>query len=124
MFIMLCAFLSMTFTACSDDNNEEQSTGSKDFLVGTWKYSFGDDDYDGYVIWTFKNDGTGKVIEYDNGTLETNDTFSYFHDSKNCKITIVYDEDDSHEVANYSKISDTELIIYDFWDSIENWVKQ
>ncbi len=120
ILVLLCTLISSTLSACSDDDDDEQKVESKDFLVGTWKYKFSDD---GFVYYTFNEDGSGRVYENDGGHIDQDETFTYIHYSKEFRFKYI-SEDGYIENVSYEKISDTRIIVYDFGDDVENWVKQ
>lgn len=117
--LLLLSVISLAFSAC---NNDEPESNSKDFLVGTWKYKFNSD---GYVLYTFNKDGSGKSVENDEGEIDVA-TFSYIHYPQENLIKVFFDDEGDTEIeyVTYDKISDTRLIVYDFYDAVENWTKQ
>lgn len=121
ILVLFCIFISSTFSACNnDDSAPEPKSEDVDFLVGTWIYQFGEEDYCRYI---FKEDGTGRAIEWDNNSIEGDDFFVYIHYPDEFRIKIIF-SDDYIEDITYDKISNTRLIVYDFYDAVENWVKQ
>ncbi len=114
ILVLLCSLISPVFTACSDEDEP------KDFLIGTWKYQFSDD---GIVYYTFNADGSGRIFEKDGGYIDQDETFTYIHYPNECRFKCIL-EDGYTENISYEKISDTRIIIYDFSDGVENWVKQ
>ena len=118
ILVLLCSLISFTFTACSNDEPEPE-TGKKDFLVGTWKYQFYDD---GFVYYTFNENGTGRVFEKDGGDIDQDDTFTYIHYPIEQRIKVFWYDD--YENISYEKISNTRIIVYNFSDDVEIWEKQ
>ena len=63
--LLLVATLSITFTACGDDDDEPDKSLTNSFLIGTWVGS----EYDSSGGWyynevlTFKSDGTFTLID-------------------------------------------------------------
>lgn len=116
VFVMMFAVLS----SCSNENENFASNDS--FIVGSWEYVF-DESSGSYVLWTFKADGTGSYYEWDNGSVDGAETFTYVCDEENEKLVFFFMEE-GKEIVRFSKISDTHMIVFDFFDSIENWVKR
>lgn len=122
--VLLFSFMSISFVACSSDDDEEptkgQTSGTNDFLVGKWKYQFST----GFVYYTFKADGTGSEVEYDEGYVDT-DEFLYIHNPQECTIKFYDIEDEDWDVVSYVKVSETKLITFeDDHDEPEEWIKQ
>lgn len=126
--LALMTIISMAaFVSCDDDTDTGSSTSNNggtdsntSFIVGTWRYTF---DTDGYCIWTFNADGTGRYYEYDHGTIEGMDTFTYLCDEENGKLILYFDNEDD-EVVSFTKTSNTTMTVYGLFDSVEYWVKE
>ena len=77
--IMMVALVSMSFVSCSDGDDDNGSSNSS--IVGTWKYDFSEEEdgefYVGYQLFTFNADGTGRLVEYDDGKIDSDDVFTY-----------------------------------------------
>ena len=64
--VLLCAAMSLSFTACSDD--EEDVVLTKELIVGTWDVVWGEVDGEsldipkGYIYATFNEDGTYRTM--------------------------------------------------------------
>lgn len=110
------------FASCSDDEDDKKTSDNttSSFIVGTWKYQF---DINGYVMWTFKADGSGSYYEWDDGEIDGSDTFTYTLDEEHERIAFYFTNRHS-EVVKYTKKSNTVITIYDFFDALEEWHKQ
>lgn len=98
--------------SCGNDDDE-----TKDFLIGTWKHQFST----GYVYYTFNENGTGRYLEIDENEKH-DDAFTYIHYPKECRIKLI--EEGEVEYIYYEKVSDTQLLVYDFSDDVDVWIKQ
>ncbi len=117
--VLFCALICSTFIACSDDEKDPEE---KDFLIGTWKYSWDKDGDEGYIYYIFNEDGTGRMFEFDNGQVEYDESFTYIHFPKESRVK--YFIEGYSESVRYEKISDTRIVVFDLNDDVENWVKQ
>lgn len=58
MAVMMCVLMSVTFTSCSDDDDDEPTQS----LVGKWKATDSDGSWD---MWEFNSNGTLTRTSYD-----------------------------------------------------------
>lgn len=107
-------------SSCGKENENPEINNS--FIVGSWDYVF-DESNGSYVLWTFNADGTGSYYECDNGSIDGAETFTYVCDEKNEKLIFFFSEEDK-EVIRFKKNTDTSIIVFDFFDSIEIWEKR
>ena len=93
---------------------KQQSGGEEETvsIVGIWKYTFDS----GYILLTFKADGTGTYREWDHGRWEDNDSFSYTFSGEKLYLT---DEEGDEEAYDVLSLSSTKLVIIDFADEGE-----
>lgn len=85
--LFLAFGMTMSFSSCSDDDEKEMSHSSNK-IVGKWKSTYDD----GYCILTFKKDGTGSILEYEDGDVD-NDPFYYTYDDEINLLTFMWIED-------------------------------
>ncbi|MBR1652297.1 MAG: hypothetical protein IJ692_02775 [Alloprevotella sp.] len=134
MATMFVAVLSLGFTSCGDDEDEnnpqrpdEEEVDPRQTeeatIVGSWKWNF---DIDGYEIVTFYANGTGQTYEWDDSD-ESIKRFLYSFDKDHMRLTItVIEEEDAsgrrvyeeRETETYTVIefSQERLIILDWGD--------
>lgn len=91
---MMVAMAGMTFVSCGDDDDTADTNESNYSLIGTWKYDFSDpkENYIGYVLYTFDANGTGREFEYDDGEIDSDETFIYTYRDGILKITYLEDK--------------------------------
>lgn len=91
MTILMVAIVSVGFVSCGDDDDDEK--GSTESIVGTWVYFERDGEYSYSEMYTFKSDGTFKLVwqesdislrEFDSGE----DSGLWKYDAKNHKLTL------------------------------------
>lgn len=91
MVAFIVAMLSLSFTACGDDDDDVMVTPETSSIVGSWKYSGSDDDTS--LIITFRSNNTGvvTVTAYENGreSGSTSENFEYSYSSTNQTVTLV-----------------------------------
>lgn len=85
--ILVMMTLCLGFTACSDDDDNNNPSESNP-LVGVWKYSFGTPT--DYCLVTFRANNTGNYIEFENGKpeYEYNIDFIYSYSASNNTVKI------------------------------------
>lgn len=83
---------------CGDSKDDKQDRFAENDLVGKCKLTFneGSGDDGGYVLYDFKEDGTGSVIEIDSGRIDGNEEIEkcYYDSDRETIICLVIDEDD------------------------------
>ena len=107
------------FTRIDNDTSNNENT-EVPFYIGKWRYQFYED---GYVLYTFNTNGTGSYYEWDNGSIDGNEKFTYLWDEKTNRISFISENGESI-VVEYKKISNKSIIVYDFGDSEEIWIKE
>ena len=105
----------LILTKISNNENTEVP-----FYIGKWRYQFYED---GYVLYTFNTNGTGSYYEWDNGSIDGNEKFTYLWDEKKNRISFISENGESI-VVEYERISNKSIIVYDFGDSEEIWIKE
>lgn len=106
MFLMAICLPMYFLTSCSnddDDNNEKTEEVSK--IIGSWKYTFST----GYQIYTFYENGTGKMYEYDFEDHSYTDYFEYTY--KNNTLSISWEDEVFN--TNITWIDDDTIKFYD-----------
>lgn len=86
---LLMVVLSVNFTACSDDDDEDKPANS---IIGTWEVTGGSDGYDIGEKYTFYSNGTVSV-EYEGDT----GIFKYKLNSDSTILSIDYEDGDGYE---------------------------
>ena len=93
MFVVMLAAVS--FVSCGDDDDKKDGDlgggGATKSLIGTWKHTFSS----GYIIMTFKADGSGSEFEYDSESESWSDVFTYVYDASSGKLLTRYSEEDT-----------------------------
>lgn len=118
MAVLMMAFMSIGFASCSSDD-DSQKDEEESAIVGTWSSEESAYDQD-YEIITLKSDGTGRIVEIDQGRKHKPYDFEYVY-SKG-KLTIIYEDDtDVFEVMSLSKST---LRIKDLDGDIIKFTKQ
>ena len=116
--IMMVALVSMSFVSCSDDDDDNggSNSSSDSSIVGTWKYDFSEEEdgefYVGYQLFTFNADGTGRLFEYDDGKIDSDDVFTYTCYENVIKIK--YIEDDYTEYLNFAWVDKNTILLKDY----------
>ncbi|MBR5530143.1 MAG: hypothetical protein IKU63_01365 [Bacteroidaceae bacterium] len=77
--ILLLSMVAFSFTACSEDDEDNAAKSSK--LVGRWEDSYGD-------MWEFKANGTGIFYEYYDTYDEEREPFTYEYSDKTGKLIL------------------------------------
>ena len=92
MMLFAVVMGSVVLSSCGDDeNNNEIGNNTERSLVGKWKsVSF---DEEGYVIFEFKSNGSGKFTEgFPNGN-EYDEEFTWTYSSETCRLYVSFDGD-------------------------------
>lgn len=116
---MFVALLSLSLTACSDDDDDKKESSktepskTESSIVGTWKYTESGIDWSETVTLTINSNGTFimSVRGIDNGQ-EYNETERGTYTIKGSTITIAYDDEDI-KVCTYSISGNTLTISSD-----------
>lgn len=77
--ILLLSMVAFSFTACSEDDEDNAAKSSK--LVGLWEDPYGD-------VWEFKANGTGILYEYYGTYDEEREPFTYEYSDKTGKLIL------------------------------------
>lgn len=112
MLLFVAAITSMSFAACSDDDDDNLASGDAAKLVGIWEC----DNEDGWALQLDKN-YTG--IDYEWGYNDINSTkFTWQYTPENKTITIRYANSDPSDLQIWKVISvtDRELRLLDQTD--------
>lgn len=94
LFVFILLLAGLSFVSCDKDDDEGNgNSGGTSALVGTWRHEFSS----GYILVTFKSDGTGswKEIDYDSESFM--DKFDYEYDKKEEVLTLWYEDGDTEE---------------------------
>ncbi len=113
--LMLVSILtvSITFTACGDDDKVPEPLPVSSSIVGNWKYDFGS----GYCIYIFNGDNTCRYIEYDHGKWESDEKGTYFYNES--QGTIYIKENDDNEGESFEVLSlDAQKLVMNWDDGI------
>lgn len=103
----MTAFMGIGLASCSSDD-DPQKDEEESAIVGTWSSEESSSDQD-YEIVTFKSNGTGSVLEIDQGRKHEPDAIEYVY--SNGKLTIIYE--DGSDVFDVVTLSKNTLIIED-----------
>ena len=129
---LLMVILAVNFTACSDDEEEEQTIIEQANLIGKWQSTWekihkvengkevvtSDEAYTN-GLWEFKIDGTCIESYVDGGHTETS-RWSL----KDNKLTISYDDGYS-DVLTVNELTATKLVLaFEDWDTMEDGSKE
>lgn len=117
MTILMVAIMSVGFMSCGggDDDVKKESEVS---LVGTWRYDFST----GYVLFTFSQDGTVRIREYDHGEWERDKVYYYTY--SNGILHITYEDGRERETIEVISLSDTKLVLEDYDGGVNTFIKQ
>ena len=121
LLLLLFLMSGMVFIGCGDDDNGAGPSGAGSDLIGTWTQTGmtvngATEDYDPTTV-TFKDDGTGSVVEY-------GQTFDFEWSVSDSKLTVT--EDGESNTTDYSVSGNTLTITYQ-WDGatiVETYTKQ
>lgn len=120
MAALIMATTCITTTSCSDDDNDTENV-SNGSIVGTWKHTASW----GYVIYAFKNDGSGYYQEYDEGRLHNPDPFSWTYNTSTKVIRMIFeDEDDYVEKMTVISVDSKKLVVISDKGSEQTFTKQ
>lgn len=112
LFVMLCAFLSTTFVACSDDDDDEPTNG----LAGTtWTVTASDEEMEG-ASFTFNADGSV--------TMKPSQEWSYMKwslNGKKLKIVMGEGEPDDYIEGNLDIDGNNATYVYKWYDCSGEW---
>lgn len=120
LMLTVLAICSVTFVSCGDDDDEEDlPSGVSQSFIGTWRINLVEDEYQEWLEFQFKSDGTFIYRDWDNeeNTIYTEngwynviannltlkwadgseDTFVYSINGK--KLMLVYIEGDNFDVG-------------------------
>ena len=91
MTILMVAIVSVSFVSCGDDDDDDKKETSS--IVGTWVYFERDGEYSYSDMYTFKSDGTFKLVgqEGDISLREFDsweDSGLWKYDANNHKLTV------------------------------------
>ena len=83
---------------CGDSKDNKQDRFAENDLVGKWKLTFheGRGDEGGYILYEFKEDGTGRVTEIDSGRIDDDEAIKkwYYDSDRETIICLVIDGHD------------------------------
>jgi len=104
--VLMLLFVGFGFAACGDDDDE--NGGNASGIVGTWRYDYGDGDYEVMVL---NADGTGSFTEgYASVGQVNTDYFKYDYDADAGALYITWDGDDEVDLW-YASLSGDKLIL-------------
>ncbi len=118
--MLMAAVTCVGFASCSNDEDEAGNEDSSASIVGSWKCSWGSEDYS---IATFMENGSGVVIEYepeDDG--EYRKYYDYFHWGMGGQT--LYIEWDEGGRETYKDVIVTETKLYWNLDGPTIWYRQ
>ena len=121
---LLLATLVLVLPACKDKNEATDDSSANSAIVGTWRHDFSV----GFLIRTFRKDGTGIVQEYEeydseHGGIEYTESFTYYYDKTAEQYKIV--EQDGKYTYTYTVmyVNQTEMVIVDPDGNAETYYK-
>ena len=100
----------------SDSNGRLLNGESSSSIVGIWRSDWEEDEYYGYVIISFKSDGTGTYKDYDSDKpYSANDFFKFYYTYKVDIIRIILEDGDETEIWKWEVVSLTssKLVVID-----------
>ena len=112
MTILMVAIVSVGFVSCGDDDDDEKEGA----IIGTWRSDWSDEGGTGYTLITFYANGSGNLIEKEDGKT-TNENFKYAFDAKTMTIVLMFWDDDDGDYTDYdepghiSSLTSTTMVI-------------
>lgn len=116
LLLTLLFSFSCVFFSCDSDSDPEPEPPTNS-IVGQWKGTFSD----GYQIIIFNNDGTYRLLEYDSGEWENDDTGTYTYNAEKGILKLREDDDDNWDTFEISSLDKDKFIIKDYEDG-RDWV--
>lgn len=119
---MLCALMSVTFTSCGDDDDDNEPTSTNN-LIGKWKATDSDGSWE---IWEFNTNGYLTITSYDgekdyyNG-VSTNNTYTVTGNQLRVDFGIEGGIADDYTLGTYSINGDMLTYIFTWHDGNGEW---
>ena len=127
MMLVLVLGTVITFSSCGKDEDEIPTKEELPTLVGKWKYSWEDEDEEGYGLLTFKSNGTGTYYEYDNGDIDADNVpFYWSYEETGSILTLMWIENGQvaeKEIVRLTWINQ-KTFTADLMDDGSVWIKQ
>ena len=127
MMLVLVLGTFITFSSCGNDEDEITKPEEQSRLVGKWKYSWEDEDEEGYGLLTFKSNGTGTYYEYDNGDIDADNVpFYWSYEETGSILTLMWIENGQvaeKEIVRLTWINQ-KTFTADLMDDGSVWIKQ
>ncbi len=111
---MLMAIAVPLFTACDDDDENDESPQSAS-IVGTWRMDKTTSKGSLTIMLTFKSNGTVRCQEFDNGKWDADELFTYTYYENVLKIYYNSEKTD-YDVIEVSVLNSQKLILKDWPD--------
>ena len=128
MMLVLVLGTFITFSSCGNDEDEITKPEEQSRLVGKWKYSWEDEDEEGYGLLTFKSNGTGTYYEYDNGDIDADNVpFYWSYEETGSILTLMWIEDGQvadKDIVRLTWINNKTFTADDLMDPGSVWIKQ
>ena len=118
---VLLATLILAIPACKDKNEATDDSSANSIIVGSWRHDFSV----GFIIMTFKKDGTGITQEYDSeyGGIQYTLPFTYYYDKTTEQYKVVEQDGKYSYTSTVMYVNRTEMVIVDPDGNAETYYK-
>ena len=116
LLLTLLFSFSCVFFSCDSDSDPEPEPPTNS-IVGQWKGSFSN----GYQIIIFNSNGTYRLLEYDSGEWQFDDTGEYSYNATKGILKLKEDDDDNWDTFEISSLDKDKFIIKNYEDG-RDWV--
>lgn len=110
--VFLLTVMGITFSACEKKEKSSNETANEaSAIVGQWRHDFSV----GFIMRTFKKDGSGITQEYDSeqGGIEYTEYFTYYYDENAEQYKIVEKDGSYTYILTVMYVNKSEMVIID-----------